>query len=153
MAPSAARCCSSTWPKACCWRFLALSPAELPRIGANGSAIALDGRVMLFTVAVSALLAVVCSLVPALHLVKDGIAQASRGSRRQRWRSTLTIAEMAVSLVLLTGAGMMIRTLVAKRAIGRGFDERNVLTVCAITNTPPPRFRRCTDLHRFQAAR
>ena len=116
--------------------FLALSPADLPRVGANGSAIALDGRVILFTVAVSALLAVLCSLVPALHLAKSGIAQSSRGSRRQRWRATLTAAEMAVSLVLLTGAGMMIRTLVAQRAIDRGFDERNVLTVEMALNHP-----------------
>ncbi len=116
--------------------FLALSPADLPRVGANGSAIALDGRVVAFTIAVSALLAVVCSLVPALHLVKDRIAQAGRGSSRQRLRATLTVAEMAVSLVLLTGAGMMIRTLVAQRAIDRGFDERNVLTVEMALNHP-----------------
>ena len=116
--------------------FLAVSPADLPRIGANGSAIALDGRVILFTVAVSAVLAVGCSLVPALPLVNSGMAHAARDSRRQRWRAMLTAAEMAVSLVLLTGAGMMIRTLVAQRAIDRGFDERNVLTVEMALNHP-----------------
>lgn len=116
--------------------FLAVSPADLPRIGANGSAIALDGRVILFTVTISAVLAIVCSLVPALHLVRNGIAQSARDSRRQRWRATLTAAEMAVSLVLLTGAGMMIRTLVAQRAVDRGFDERNVLTVEMALNHP-----------------
>lgn len=49
--------------------------------------------------------------------------------RRNRGRSALVITEMALALVLLAGAGLLIRTFVAKRTISRGFDEQNVLTV------------------------
>jgi len=117
--------------------LLAFSPAEIPRAGANGAAIALDGRVFLFTLAVSALTGLLFGLLPALSasradlasLVKDSAAQSGMGFRRHPGRPALVVMEMALALVLLAGAGLLIRTFTARRAVNRGFDEQNVLAL------------------------
>ena len=62
-------------------------------------------------------------------LVKDSVSQSGMGFRRNRGRSALVIVEMALALVLLAGAGLLIRTFVAMRTVNRGFDEQNVLTL------------------------
>jgi len=132
--------------------LLAVSPGDLPRIGANGSAIALDWRVFLFTLLVSVLIGVLCALIPAVKasrtdinvLVKDSASQSGMNFRRSRWRAALMIAEMSFSLALLAGAGLLIRTFVAKRVINRGFDEQNVLTMEMSLNNP--RFEKTAEV-------
>jgi putative ABC transport system permease protein len=117
--------------------LLAMSPGDLPRIGANGAAIALDWRVFLFTLIVSAGAGILFGLLPALDasradvstLVKDTPAQSGMGLRRNRGRAALVIVEMALAMILLAGAGLLIRTFVAMRTVNRGFDEQNVLTL------------------------
>jgi putative ABC transport system permease protein len=125
--------------------LLGISPADIPRIGANGSAITVDWRVLLFTLAVSAFTGILFGLAPALKasradvssLVKDSASQSGMQLRRNLGvnlgvnlgRSALVIAETALALVLLAGAGLLIRSFVATREIYRGFEERNVLTV------------------------
>ena len=117
--------------------LLAVSPADLPRIGANGSAITLNWRVFLFTLLVSGFTGMVFGLIPAVNasrtdvssLVNDSVSQSGMEFRRNRGRSALMIVEMALALVLLVGAGLLIRTFVAKRTVNRGFDEQNVLTL------------------------
>ena len=117
--------------------LLAFSPGEIPRLGANGAAIALDARVFLFTLAVSALTGLLFGLLPALSasradlasLVKDSASQSGMGFRRNLARPALVVVEMALALILLAGAGLLIRTFTAQRAINRGFDEQNVLTL------------------------
>jgi predicted permease len=117
--------------------LLAISPSDIPRIGANGSAIALNWRVFLFTLLVSVATGVLFGLIPALNasrtdvssVVKDSVSQSGMGFRRNRGRSALVIVEMALALVLLAGAGLLIRTFVAMRTADRGFDEQNVLTL------------------------
>ncbi|MGA8594717.1 MAG: ABC transporter permease [Bryobacteraceae bacterium] len=116
---------------------LAVSPGDLPRIGANGSAITLDWKVFLFTLLLSVLTGALFGLVPAVNashsdissLVKDNVLQSGMGFRRSRGRSSLVILEIALALVLLVGAGLLIRTFVAQRTISRGFDEQNILTI------------------------
>ena len=117
--------------------LLAFSPGEIPRVGANGAAIALDGRVFLFTLAVSAMTGLLFGLLPALSasradlasLVKDSASQSGMGFRRNLGRPALVVVEMALALILLAGAGLLIRTFTAQRAVNRGFDEQNVLTL------------------------
>jgi len=117
--------------------LLAISPGDLPRIGANGSAITLNWRVFLFTLFVSGFIGVVFGLLPAVNasrtdvssLVKDSVSRSGIGLLRHRGRSALLITEMALALVLLVGAGLLIRTFVARRTVSRGFDEQNVLTL------------------------
>jgi len=132
--------------------LLALSPAEIPRMGANGSALALDWRVFLFTLLVSALTGILFGLMPALDasradissLVKDQAFESGLGLRRHRGRSALMIVEMALALVLLSGAALLIRTFVAMRTADPGFDERNVLT--AQMSLAGPQFARTTQV-------
>ncbi|MEI9975930.1 MAG: ABC transporter permease [Ignavibacteriota bacterium] len=117
--------------------LLAVSPGEIPRVGANGAAIALDGRIFLFTMGVSALTGLLFGLLPALSasradlasVVKDNASQSGMGLRRSLARPALVVVEMALALVLLAGAGLLIRTFTAQRAVNRGFDEQNVLTL------------------------
>jgi putative ABC transport system permease protein len=117
--------------------LLAASPPDIPRIGANGAAIALSWQVFLFTFVVSVATGILFGLLPALSasrtdvssVVKDSVTQSGMGFRRSRGRSALVIVEMALALVLLAGAGLLIRTFVAMRTADRGFDEQNVLTL------------------------
>ncbi len=116
--------------------LLAVSPIDIPRIGANGSALALDWRVFTFTLLVSVFTGIVFALVPALHasradvstLMKDSASQSGMGFRRHYGRSALVVSEMALALILLAAAGLLIRTFIAMRTTDRGFDEQNVLT-------------------------
>jgi predicted permease len=117
--------------------LLMISPSDIPRIGANGSGITLDWRVFLFTLLVSVVTGILFGLMPALSasradvaaLIKDTGSQTGTGVRGKRSQSALVIAEVALALVLLVGAGLLIRTFVVTRTLNRGFDEQNVLTL------------------------
>jgi hypothetical protein len=92
-----------------------LSPADLPRL----DTIKLDTWVLAFTLGVSVLTGIGFGLAPAIltskadlnDSLKEGGRGASEGSGRNRARSLLVVAEIALALVLLIGAGLMIRSL------------------------------------------
>src|SRR6266516_6743815 len=69
---------------------------------------------------------IVFGLAPALHTSKPA---AHRGPRVGRWTSLLVVSEIALTLVLLTGAGFMIRTLVAHYQFDHAFNTSNLLTM------------------------
>jgi predicted permease len=110
--------------------ILAALPETLPR----AEEIALDTHVLLFTIGVSLLTGIVFGLVPALKASRldlhDTLKEGGRGSSgaRHRTQSVLVAVEMAMALVLLIGAGLMIRSLAALWSINPGFDPRKVLT-------------------------
>jgi predicted permease len=114
--------------------LLIVSPGDIPRIG---TAIALDWRIFLFTLAISIFSGILFGLVPALNassndgssLIKNDARQSGMGFGRSRGRAALVSVEMALALVLLVGAGMLVKTFVAQRTVNRGFDEQNVLTL------------------------
>ena len=107
--------------------LLALSPAEIPRIGANGSAIALERRVFLFTLLVSLGTGVIFGLIPALKasradvspLVNQSALQSGMGFRRNRGRSALVVAEVSLALVLLARGRAAFRAIVPFANPGR----------------------------------
>jgi predicted permease len=120
--------------------LLSLAPGDLPRMPEAGHLSALgllDGRILLFTIGLSLLTGVVFGLVPALQVsrpdlnqaLREGGARTTGGSRRQLTRSVLVVAEIALSLVLLVGAALLIRTFVALNNVKPGFDTANVLTM------------------------
>jgi putative ABC transport system permease protein len=117
--------------------LLIVSPGDIPRLGANSSAISLDWRIFLFTLVISVFTGILFGLIPALSassndgssLIKDNAMQSGMGFGRNRSRSALVAIEVALALVLLMGAGLLIRTFVAMRTVNRGFDEQNVLTL------------------------
>ncbi len=108
-----------------------LHPANLPRLGD----IELDTTVLLFTVAVCAVTSVLFGLIPALRAagtdpqehLKAGGRGGSGGDRRGA-RSLLIVAEVAMSVVLLVGAGLLIRSFVALQRVDPGYDSSDVLT-------------------------
>jgi putative ABC transport system permease protein len=117
--------------------LLAISPAGLPRIGENGSAVGVDGRVLGFTLVVSLLTGIVFGLFPALtasrtdlnSALKEGGNRAGTGFREGKARSLLVVSEVSLALVLLIGSALLIRTFVALHGVGPGFDAHNVLTL------------------------
>jgi putative ABC transport system permease protein len=97
--------------------------------------IRLNLPVLLFSLGVAVFTAVVFGLVPALQLVKKNMADPLKdsgrgiigGFRRGKLRSSLVVAEVALSLVLLAGAGLLMRNFVKLQTIDLGFDPNNVL--------------------------
>jgi putative ABC transport system permease protein len=112
----------------------ALSPGNLPRL----DEVAIDGQVLAFTAGVAALAAVVFGLAPALRAVGGNLADAlkDRGSdgsgvQGNKLRTGLVVTEVALSLVLLVGAGLMLRSFASLQEVEPGFDSENVVTFTA----------------------
>ena len=105
-------------------------PTGLPRADEVG----LDGRVLLFTTALSLLTGILAGLAPALKSPQWRLAETLKetgrgaGGGRHRAQGLLVTAEVALALVLLIGAGLMIRTLSALWRVDPGFQPDNVLT-------------------------
>ena len=117
--------------------LLAVSPAGLPRIGEDGSAIGMDWRVLGFTLGVSLLTGILFGLFPAFSASRSDLnstlkASGNRsgtGFREGKARSLLVVSEISLALVLLIGAALLIRTFIALHEVGPGFDSHNVLTM------------------------
>jgi predicted permease len=117
--------------------LLAISPAGLPRIGENGSAIGIDWRVLAFTLVVSLLTGIVFGLFPAFSVsrtdlnssLKDSSNRGGMGMRHGWARALLVILEVKAALVLLIGSALLIRTFAALHAVNPGFDPHNVITM------------------------
>ena len=105
-------------------------PAALPRAGE----VSLDSKVLLFTLGLSLLTGVIFGLAPALKATRTNLQevmkQSGRGSSgfRHRLQGTFVAAEIALALVLLVGAGLMIRTLGALWSVNPGFNPSHAIT-------------------------
>jgi predicted permease len=110
--------------------ILAALPDALPR----SEEIGLDGRVLLFTLGISVLTGVLFGLAPTVRLLRPDLQETlkagGRGSSgaRQRTQSVFVAAEIGMALVLLIGAGLMIRSLRALWAVDPGFDPRHAVS-------------------------
>ncbi|HEX8073334.1 MAG TPA: ABC transporter permease [Pyrinomonadaceae bacterium] len=105
---------------------------QLPRL----DEVRIDARVLAFTLAVSVLTAVLFSLLPIFkaarpdinEVLKAGPKTATGGGSLRLWRDVLVVAEVALGLVLLVGAGLMTRSFGLLVNVNPGFDPKNVLT-------------------------
>jgi putative ABC transport system permease protein len=112
--------------------LLAIGPASLGDLGA----VHLSYPVLGFTAAVSIATAIVCGFAPAFEgsrgsvqeALKDGARQIGASVRHRRIRHAFVVGEIALAVVLLVGAGLMIRSFGTLRGVNPGFDARNVLT-------------------------
>ena len=106
-------------------------PGDIPRFKETG----IDLSVLSFTMLVSLLTGIVFGLAPALQAsridLNESLKEGERGStgRRHRVRGALVIGEIAVALVLLIGAGLMVRSLWRLQSVHTGFDANNLLTM------------------------
>jgi predicted permease len=109
---------------------LGMLPTALPRAGEIG----LDARVLIFTMASSLLAGILFGLAPALKAsqpdLHETLKEGGRGgsATRHRAQGVLVAAEISLALVLLIGAGLMIRTLAALWKVNPGFDANKILT-------------------------
>jgi predicted permease len=107
----------------------ALGPADIPRL----ELAAVDGPVLAFVVLLTFAAGLVFGLAPAARMAgqlpHEALKEGGRGAggRRDRLRSALVVAEIALALILLTGAGLLIRSAIALDAVQAGFDPRGVL--------------------------
>ena len=101
--------------------------------------VGLDVRVLGFTAIISILTGIIAGVLPALRLtrgdvnqaLKEGLGRTDSDSGGHRTRSVLVVAEVALSLVLLIGAGLMIRSFQQLRGVNPGFETHGVLTMTA----------------------
>jgi putative ABC transport system permease protein len=135
--------------------LLSISPGDIPRIGAGGASVGLDWRVLLFTLALSLLVGSVFGTVPALRVwgpslyqsLSEGSQRLGSGSSQSKKRSLIVLSEVSLSIVLLIGAALLIRTFVALRDVNPGFDRQNVfLTELSLHGS---QFTKTVDLARL----
>jgi predicted permease len=128
-----------------------LLPADFPRL----SEINLDWRVFGFTLGVSLLTGFLFGFAPALHSSKTDVQEAMKetgrgtagSARHTRLRHALIIAEVALSLVLLAGAGLLFRSFMRLQAVDAGFTPQQVLT--AKLSPAGPKFQNDSDYIAF----
>ena len=112
--------------------LLALAPEGIPQLGRVG----LDRGVLLFTLGVTAATSVLCGLLPALHAARVDLrsalqegGRAPTGAAREGMRKALLVAEVSMALVLLSGAGLLVRSMYNLLHVQLGFNADNLLTM------------------------
>jgi putative ABC transport system permease protein len=104
--------------------------------------VGLDGKVLAFTAAISVATGILAGVLPALRLtrtnisqsLKQGLGRTDADSSGNRTRSILVVSEVALSLMLLVGAGLMIRSFQNLHGVNPGFESHNVLTMTAMVS-------------------
>jgi len=135
--------------------LLAMNPGDIPRIGDQGVAVAMDWRVVAFTVLVSLSTGILFGLIPALDVsradltgaLKAGGGRSGGSPHRKKTRALLVASEVALALVLLIGAALLIRTFAALSAVDPGFDRRDVLTMRM--SLAGSRFQKTSDVNQL----
>lgn len=120
----------------------AIAPADIPRL----AEVRIDLRVLAFTIGTSVVTAILFGLIPALHAskvnlnesLKEGGRSSTEGARGGRIRSALVVAEVVLSLVLLAGAGLMVRSFMRLQQVDPGFNTNNLVTMSI--NCPSKRY-------------
>jgi predicted permease len=131
---------------------LRVLPADLPR----AASITIDSTVLGFSLAVSFVTGLLFGVLPAMRTarvdpstaLRDGTRTATTGRGQHRMHNSLVIAQTAVGLVLLIGAGLLIRSFVRVLQIDPGFDRRNVLA--ASLSLPDNRYPRDKQIEFYQ---
>jgi predicted permease len=112
--------------------LLRFGPENVPRLAQVG----LDWHVLVFTLVIAVLTGIIFGLAPALHGSKTNLSESLKdrgqdsGARGQhRMRAALVVAETAIGLILLVGAGLLLRSFYGLLHVNPGFDPHNVLTM------------------------
>lgn len=132
--------------------LVSFKPENLPRL----TEIGVDGRVLGFTLGISVLTGLIFGLVPAWaasrgrvgDALKEGARSVTAGGARQRLRSTFVVVELAVALVLLVGAGLLIKTFWNLRSVEPGFNPDRLITMRV--ELPETRYKEVAPQTRFR---
>jgi predicted permease len=134
--------------------LVALAPANIPRLAETG----IDGWVLTFTLGVSVIASLLFGLAPAWHAsrvdlndaLKQGGGRAAVGGGAGSMRGALVVAEIALSVILLAGAGLLIKSFNALHNVALGFNPEHILVM--ETSVPasddPKSSRRATQLYK-----
>jgi putative ABC transport system permease protein len=131
--------------------LLALAPTgKVPRM----EMIRMDGWVLAFTFGISVITGIVFGLAPAFHTARRYARESLRAGRsvtagHEGIRGALTIAEIALALVLLTGAGLMLKSFLHLRAVNPGFSPGSVMTMTV--DLPDSTYRTAPQMQAFHA--
>jgi predicted permease len=115
------------------WAASVVLTFQQPAYALRGMDVSLDARVLAFTAALSALTGLVFALVPASQASKPDIVSSLKegaptaGRHKLRLQGRLVVAQVALSLVLLIGAGLAVRTMQHVLTMNRGFDDENMI--------------------------
>ncbi len=129
--------------------LLALGPQDIPRL----EQAALEPRVLAFSSLAVLAVALAFGALPALRTAGGagmgdlGARATTPGARHQRLRSAILVAEVGISLVLLTGAGLAVRSFANLKAVELGFEPRETVTFDLVM--PAARFRDAGSMHAF----
>lgn len=132
--------------------LVSFKPENLPRL----TEIGIDGRVLGFTLGMSVITGLIFGLVPAWtasrgrvgDALKEGARSVTAGGARQRLRSTFVVVELAVALVLLVGAGLLIKTFWKLRSVEPGFNPDHLITMRV--ELPETRYKEVATQTRFR---
>ncbi len=113
--------------------LVALAPTDIPRLAEAG----IDGRVLVFALGVSLVASLLFGLAPALQVMradlntalKQSVQRSGGGSLADHMRQALVVAEIALSVILVAGAGLLIKSFVALQNVSLGFQTERVLVV------------------------
>jgi putative ABC transport system permease protein len=131
--------------------FVSIGGESIPR----ADAIAMDARVLAFALLATTIAALLSGVVPALQASRRSVTDHLREGGRQggpashRTRSALVAIEVALAVVLLTGAGLLLRTFWSMQQVERGFDANNVAVVTV--SLSPGAYADVADVRSFYA--
>jgi putative ABC transport system permease protein len=136
--------------------LLAVIPEDVPRLLVMN--IGLDTRVLIFTLVVSVVTGLLFGLAPAIQVSKANLNEALKeggrsgggGAHRNYVRSTLVVAEVALSLLLLVGAGLLMKSFLNLRAADVGFNPEHVITMRI--GLPDARYKENAQVENFYRA-
>jgi len=117
--------------------LVALSPAELPRL----SAVRVDAAAFVFAALVTTLVGVVVGAIPSMHVLRQDVSSGLQTAGRrttgghQRTRASLVVAEVALALMLLVGAGLLLRSIQRIFAVPVGFDAPGLLSMRSVNSS------------------
>jgi putative ABC transport system permease protein len=125
--------------------FVSAAPGGIPHL----QQASLDLRALLFTIFVSILSTILFGLVPAFQQIDPEmfVGRATRSTSRNLLRQTLVVAQIAVSLILLTGAGLLLRSFWRLESVSLGMDTERILT--AQVDLPEYRYPHATQQLQF----
>jgi putative ABC transport system permease protein len=131
--------------------FVAANPKALPRL----DTVHVDSTILFFALAASILTGLVFGLVPAIQTFREGVSDhlgdatrgSSEGGRGHRLRAAFVVAETGLALVLLVGAGLLVRSFVHVLNLNPGLDASQVMTIRLVL--PSARYAEADRIHAF----